>query len=76
MLAQQKLDSNDAEVQKISDHLKELSSVSKSEARTDLLFDDGSMLALMSREGGDVEARVIDPQTAAETEAVAPPPPK
>lgn len=61
-IAQQKIDHPDAEMHHLMTHLKELSATSESESRTDLTYDDGSVLTLTSLEGADVEAQVTGPK--------------
>jgi hypothetical protein len=52
-------------IQTIMDELRRTSEASKSEARTDLEFDDGSVLVLRSRQGGEVNAHAFEDQEAA-----------
>lgn len=64
-IAQQKLDHPDSELNHLMTHLKELSASSESESRTDLTYDDGSILTLTSLEGAEVEAHVTGPKAPA-----------
>ena len=59
--AEQLLANPTADLRKLWDELKRVSASSASESRSDLEFEDGSVLVVTSRDGGECQHEVVAP---------------